>query len=418
MTSKIEFKNDTLNVPNNIEIPFISGDGIGKEVWEASQKVFDAAIQKSYGSDKSITWKKCLAGKEAFDQTGSWMPDETLDAIKSNLVAIKGPLETPVGGGIRSLNVLLRQTFDLFSCLRPIQWFEGVPSPVKNPELVDMVIFRENTEDIYAGIEWEAGSDDCNKLITYLQDTMGASTIRFPENCGIGIKPISVEGSKRIISAAIKYAIQHKKPNVTMAHKGNIQKYTEGLFRDIGYQVAEENFKDDTFTWKQYEKIKKENSIDAANDALKKAKESGKVIVKDCIADAFFQNSLLNPQDYSVVVTTNLNGDYISDALAAQVGGIGISPGGNINYQTGYAIFEATHGTAPSIAGLKKANPCAMLLSGVMLFNYIGWNEVASKIENAIKTSIKNKTVTEDFNMPNAIIKDTFTFAEEVIKNL
>ncbi|RAP39049.1 NADP-dependent isocitrate dehydrogenase [Candidatus Marinamargulisbacteria bacterium SCGC AAA071-K20] len=418
MSNKIIFTNNKLSVPNTIEIPYISGDGIGKEIWEASQPVFDAAIKKIYGVEKKIIWKKCLAGREAYDQTGEWMPEASLELIKAHLVAIKGPLETPVAGGIRSLNVLLRQTFDLFSCVRPIKWVEGVPSPVKNPQNVDMVIFRENTEDIYSGIEWKAGSEKSDELIKFLQDKMGTDTIRFPENCGIGIKPISIEGSRRIVTSAIKYAIKHNLPSVTIAHKGNIQKYTEGLFRDVGYQVAEETFKDQTFTWMQYEAIKKEEGIEKANNALENAQKSGKVIVKDCIADAFFQNSLLNPQDYSVVVTTNLNGDYISDALAAQVGGIGISPGGNINYLTGYAIFEATHGTAPTIAGQKKANPCALLLSGVMLFRYIGWNEVADSIENAIDISIKNKTVTADFNMPNAKIKDTFTFAEEIIKNL
>ena len=281
-----------------------------------------------------------------------------------------------------------------------------------------MIIFRENTEDIYAGIEWKENSKESQELITFLQNKMGITSIRFPNHCGIGIKPISIEGSKRIISSAIKYAIKHNKPSVTIVHKGNIQKYTEGLFRDMGYQVAEQDYQNTTFTWRQYENIKKNKSEKEANITLEHAKNTGKVIVTDCIADAFFQNSLLRPENYSVVVTTNLNGDYISDALAAQVGGIGISPGANINDQTGYAIFEATHGTAPTIAGQKKANPSAMILSGVMLFKYIGWNKVANTIEKAMETSIKNKTVTSDFNMPNAILKDTFTFAEEIIKNL
>ena len=418
MPTKIKWINNQLQVPDTITVPYIPGDGIGQEIWNASQAVFDAAIKKSYGDSKQVLWEKCLAGKEAFDQTGSWMPDESLQLITDHLIAIKGPLATPIGGGIRSLNVLLRKRFDLFSCIRPIKWIEGVPSPIKHPENVDMTIFRENTEDLYSGIEWQEGSEQSKQLIQFLQETLNVNSIRFPDNCGIGVKPISVEGSTRIISAAIHYALSHNKPSVTVVHKGNIQKFTEGLFRDTAYQVAETTFKDSTFTWNQYEHLKKTVSTEAAESALKTAKTEKKVIIKDCIADAFFQDALLKPEAHSVIVTTNLNGDYISDALAAQVGGIGISPGANINDNTGYAIFEATHGTAPAIAGQAKANPSALILSGVMLFKYIGWDDVAANIEHAISTAITNKTVTEDFKMPNATIQTTTDFSESIIQHL
>lgn len=416
--SKISIENNILNVPNTVTIPYIAGDGIGSEIWEASENVFKHALQSSYNGERNVNWKKCLAGKESFDKTGEWMPEETLETIKDHLVAIKGPLETPVSGGIRSLNVMLRQTLDLYACVRPVKWFEGVPSPVCKPQDVDMVIFRENTEDIYAGIEWKTGSSECKKIIDFLQNEMNVKSIRFPESSSIGIKPISKEGSERIIRAAINYAIQNKKPSVTISHKGNIQKFTEGMFRDIGYELAEREFPKETFTYKTYNEVSKNESKEEAEKLLKKALNEGKVIIKDTIADAFFQNALLSAKDYSVVVTTNLNGDYISDALAAQVGGIGISPGANINYKTGHAIFEATHGTAPTIAGQKKANPCALLLSGVMLFEYLGWIEAAEAISKGISKAIQNKTVTADFNMPNAKIHDTFEFAEAIISQI
>lgn len=413
--------NGKLNVPLQPVIPFIEGDGIGPEVWSASKRVLDAAIEKAYKGTRKIDWKEILAGEKAFNQTGEWLPSESLDACKEYLISIKGPLTTPIGGGIRSLNVALRQELDLFVCLRPVEWFQGVPSPVKHPEDVDMVIFRENTEDIYAGIEFNYDSPEAKKLLDFTINELGAGKkIRFPETTSFGIKPVSVEGSERLIRAAIQYAIDHKRPTVTLVHKGNIMKFTEGGFKKWGYEMAEREFGDKVFTWEQWEKIKKEQNEDAANAALKLAKAAGKVVIDDAIADNFLQQILLAPKNYSVVATLNLNGDYISDALAAAVGGIGIAPGANINYNTGHAVFEATHGTAPRFAGKNMMNPSSLLLSGVMMLEYMGWNEAADMILESLKLTIKRKRVTVDFFnlMQDATLLKTSEFADELIKSL
>ncbi len=399
-------------------IPYISGDGIGPEIWDATEAVVNEAVKHCYGNDRHITWKKILAGKEAYTQTNTWLPEETIDAIKDYGMAIKGPLETPVGGGIQSLNVQLRRRLDLYACVRPITWIPGVPSPVKNPEQVNMTIFRENTEDIYTGIEWPYDSPENKRLIKFLKEDLNVTAIRFPESSGISIKPISREGTERIIDAAYHYAITHKQKRLTLVHKGNIMKYTEGHFRDWGYDYLKKTYPQSVFIWKDYEDIKKESNLDTANQALDKAEKEGLLIVDDCIADAFFQNALLIPEKYSVIVTTNLNGDYISDALAAQVGGIGISPGANINYNTGHAIFEATHGTAPSLIGLKKANPSALLLSATMMLDYMGWTEASSAITQAIKQTIDHKIVTHDFDMRHATIVGTTEYANAIISRL
>lgn len=398
-------------------IPYIPGDGIGKEIWEASQAVFDAALQKAYNGDKKIIWQEILAGEKAFNQTGEWLPEATLDAIHEAKIAIKGPLTTPVGGGIRSINVTLRQKLDLFACVRPVRYFNGVPSPVKEPEKTDMVIFRENTEDVYAGIEFAIDDPNTKKIINFLQNELDVTNIRFPETSGIGIKPISQEGSQRLVRSAIDYAIKQGRKSVTLVHKGNIMKFTEGGFKGWGYDVAENDFSDATFTIRQFDKIKAQSGDEAAQTALNEAKTAGKVIINDVIADNFLQQILLYPERYDVVATTNLNGDYISDALAAQVGGIGISPGANINYHTGYAIFEATHGTAPDIAGLGKANPSSLLLSGVMLFEYLGWQEAADLITEAIGSALANKQVTSDFasQLDDATLLTTQGFGDYLI---
>lgn len=413
--------NGKINVPNNPIIPFIEGDGIGPEVWAASKLVMDAAVEKAYKGARKIEWKEILAGEKAFNQTGEWLPTASLDACKEYLVSIKGPLTTPIGGGIRSLNVALRQELDLFVCLRPVEWFQGVPSPVKHPEDVDMVIFRENTEDIYAGIEFNYDSPEAQKLLRFLTEDLGAGKkIRFPETTSFGIKPVSKDGSERLIRAAIQYALDHKKPSVTLVHKGNIMKFTEGAFKKWGYEMATREFGDKVFTWEQWEEIKKEQNEDAANDALKIAKAEGKVIIDDAIADNFLQQILLAPKNYSVIATLNLNGDYISDALAAAVGGIGIAPGANINYNTGHAVFEATHGTAPRFAGKDMMNPASLLLSGVMMLEYMGWNEAANMIVESLKLTIKRKRVTVDFYnlMQDATLLKTSEFALELVKNL
>lgn len=376
-TGKIVFANGKLQVPDFPVIPFIIGDGTGPDIWNASVRVFDAAVEKAYGGKRKIMWKEVLAGEKAFSETGNWLPDETLDAFKEYLVGIKGPLTTPVGGGIRSLNVALRQILDLYVCLRPVRWFQGVPSPVKRPDKVDMHIFRENTEDIYAGIEYMNGTPEATKVINFLVDEMGVSKIRFPKSSSIGIKPVSVEGTERLVRAAIEYTISHKLPSLTIVHKGNIMKFTEGGFKQWGYALVEREFGDKTFTWAQYDRLAAEQGRDVADAAQQKAVSEGKIIVKDVIADAFLQQILLRPDEYSVIATLNLNGDYISDALAAMVGGIGIAPGANINYQNGFAIFEATHGTAPKYAGLDQVNPGSVILSGALMFEYLGWNEVA-----------------------------------------
>ena len=417
---KITVTNGVLNVPNNPIIPFIEGDGIGPDIWAASERVLDAAVEKAYKGERKLVWKEVLAGEKAFNQTGEWLPKETLDVINEYLIAIKGPLTTPVGGGIRSLNVALRQELDLFVCLRPVRWFEGVPSPVKRPEDTDMVIFRENTEDIYAGIEYEKGSEAAKKVIDFLQNEMGVNKIRFPETSGIGIKPVSEEGTNRLVRAAINYAIKEGRKSVTLVHKGNIMKFTEGAFKNWGYVLAEKEFGDKVFTWAQYDRIKAEQGSDAANKAQADAEAAGKIIVKDAIADIFLQQILTRPREFDVVATLNLNGDYISDALAAQVGGIGIAPGANINYETGHAIFEATHGTAPKYAGLDKVNPSSVILSGVLLLEHLGWNEAATMILKSVEKTIASKVVTYDFArlMEGATEVKTSEFGDELIKNM
>ncbi|MEY4480802.1 MAG: isocitrate dehydrogenase [Bacillota bacterium] len=394
---KISIKDGVLQVPNNPIVPFIEGDGTGPDIWASAVRVLDAAVEKAYGGEKKIAWYEVYAGEKAFNKFGEWLPEDTLTAINEYLVAIKGPLTTPIGGGIRSLNVALRQELDLYTCVRPVRYFTGVPSPVKRPELVDMVIFRENTEDIYAGIEYQEGTEAVKKVLTFLQQEMGVNKIRFPETSGIGIKPVSKEGSKRLVRAAIEYAIKHGRKSVTLVHKGNIMKFTEGAFKNWGYEVAEQEFANETFTWDQYDRIKAEQGVDAANAAQKAAEDAGKVIIKDAIADIALQQVLTRPTDFEVIATLNLNGDYLSDALAAQVGGIGIAPGANINYLTGHAIFEATHGTAPKYAGKDVVNPGSVILSGVLMLEHMGWQEAANLIYKGMEAAIANKTVTYDF---------------------
>lgn len=418
--TKITFENGKLNVPDNPIIPFIEGDGIGPDIWNAAQKVFDGAVSKAYNGKRKIDWKEIYAGEKANKEKGEWLPQDTLDSIKTHYIAIKGPLTTPVGGGIRSLNVALRQKLDLFACLRPVRWFEGVPSPVKEPGKVDMAIFRENTEDIYAGIEWMANTPECDKVKKFLIEEMGVTNIRFPKTSSIGVKPVSIEGTERLVRSAIEYAIEHNKPSVTLVHKGNIMKYTEGQFKAWGYELAEREFGDKVFTWAQYDVIVEEKGKDAADQAQKEAEEAGKIIIKDSIADAFLQQILLRPENYDVIATLNLNGDYISDALAAAVGGIGIAPGANINYQTGHAIFEATHGTAPKYAGMDKVNPSSIILSGVMMLEHIGWKEAADLITNSIERTISQKRVTYDFErlMDNATLLKCSEFGEALVENM
>lgn len=417
---KITVENGVLHTPNNPIIPFIEGDGTGPDIWAAASQVLDAAVEKAYKGEKKIVWKEVYAGEKAFNKTGEWLPAETLKDIQEYLIAIKGPLTTPIGGGIRSLNVALRQELDLYVCLRPVRYFTGVPSPVKRPEDTNMVIFRENTEDIYAGIEYKEGTDDVRKLINFLQNEMGVDKIRFPETSGIGIKPVSAEGTKRLVRAAINYAIKEGRKSVTLVHKGNIMKFTEGAFKNWGYEVAEKEFGDKVFTWAQYDKIKEEQGTDAANKAQSDAEAAGKIIIKDSIADIFLQQILTRPREFDVVATMNLNGDYISDALAAQVGGIGIAPGANINYDTGHAIFEATHGTAPKYAGLDKVNPSSVILSGVLMLEHLGWTEAAALITNSMEKTIESKVVTYDFArlMDGATEVKCSEFAAELIKNM
>ncbi|WP_207369353.1 NADP-dependent isocitrate dehydrogenase [Heyndrickxia coagulans] len=417
---KITVENGVLNTPNHPIIPFIEGDGTGPDIWAAAQRVLDAAVEKAYKGEKKIVWKEVYAGEKAFNKTGEWLPQETLDTIREYFIAIKGPLTTPVGGGIRSLNVALRQELDLFVCLRPVRYFDGVPSPVKRPQDTDMVIFRENTEDIYAGIEYKEGSPEVKKVISFLQDEMGVKKIRFPETSGIGIKPVSKEGTERLVRAAINYAIKEGRKSVTLVHKGNIMKFTEGAFKNWGYELAEREFGDKVFTWSEYDRIKEEKGADAANQAQKEAEANGKIIIKDAIADIFLQQVLTRPREFDVVATMNLNGDYISDALAAQVGGIGIAPGANINYETGHAIFEATHGTAPKYAGLDKVNPSSVILSGVLMLEHLGWNEAAKLIIGSMEKTIASKVVTYDFArlMDGAREVKCSEFGDELIKNM
>ncbi len=418
--SKIKITNGELRVPDQPVIPYIEGDGIGRDITGPSQKVIDAAVEKAYSGKRKIIWKEVLAGEKAFRKTGNYLPDETIKAFKEYLVGIKGPLQTPVGEGIRSLNVALRQTLDLFVCLRPVRWFKGVPSPIRYPSLVDMHIFRENTEDIYAGIEYMTGEMDAKKLLDFLVGEMKVDKIRFPESSSFGIKPVSKEGSERLIRAAIQYAIHRQLPSVTLVHKGNIMKFTEGAFKIWGYDLAENEFGNQTFTWRQFEKIKDEKGQLDAENALEEAQKAGKVIIKDVITDAFLQESLLKPYNHSVIATMNLNGDYISDQLAAMVGGIGISPGANINYLNGYAIFEATHGTAPDIAGSGKANPSSLILSGVMMLEYLGWYEAAEHVYDAMEHVFARRRVTSDLyaQMEGAKLLSTSAFADEIIKNI
>ncbi|MDY0103994.1 MAG: NADP-dependent isocitrate dehydrogenase [Lentimicrobium sp.] len=409
-----------LVVPDAPVVPFIEGDGTGPDIWAASVRVLDAAVKKAYDGKRRIIWKEVFAGEKAFNQTGNWLPEETLEAFRHYKVGIKGPLTTPVGGGIRSLNVALRQQLDLYVCLRPVRWFKGVPSPVKDPSKVDMHIFRENTEDIYAGIEFMSGTPEAAKMLAFLRDEMNVDKIRFPETSSFGIKPVSKEGTERLVRAALNYTIDRKLPSLTLVHKGNIMKFTEGAFKKWGYDLARNEYGDKIFTWAEYDEIVAKSGKEAADLAQKSALDSGKILVKDSIADAFLQQILLRPAEYSVIATLNLNGDYISDALAAIVGGIGIAPGANINYTTGHAIFEATHGTAPKYAGQDKVNPGSVILSGAMMLEYMGWNEAADLIYASIGQTILSGKVTYDFHrlMENATKLKTSEFATEVVKNI
>jgi len=402
---KMTMENGRLIVPECALIPFIEGDGIGPDIWHAAVHVFDNAVERAYSNSRRIEWVEVLAGEKAFNKTGEWLPQATLDSIQDHLVAIKGPLTTPIGGGIRSLNVALRQKLDLFACVRPVRWFEGVPSPVKQPDLVDMIIFRENTEDIYAGIEWMEGTEDLEKVKSFFINEMGVTNIRFPDTCSLGVKPVSIEGTERLVRSAIDYALSHERNSVTLVHKGNIMKFTEGAFRDWGYEVAKRDY----------------GATDLDGGPWQIIKKDGKeLIVKDVIADAFLQQILLRPSEYDVIATLNLNGDYISDALAAIVGGIGIAPGANINYITGRAIFEATHGTAPKYAGKDQVNPSSVILSGVMMLEYMGWQEAADLIVNGIKGAIGKKRVTYDFHrlMEGATKLKCSEFGGEIIANM
>ena len=438
----ITITNGKLNVPDNPTIPFIEGDGTGVDIWPASKHVFDSAVAKAYGGKKKINWKEVLAGEKAFNKTGNWLPDETLDAFRQYLVGIKGPLTTPVGGGITSLNVALRQILDLYVCLRPVRWYKGVPSPVKNPGAVDIVLFRENTEDIYAGIEFAAGTPQAQKVLDFIEKEfpkqfskirfntkeksesfwklVGAPNMNNDVQVGIGIKPVSYSGSVRLIHSAIAYAVKFNRKSVTLVHKGNIMKFTEGAFRDWGYAVAAEYFGDKVYTWNQWEKTKKEKGEEAANAEQKAALASGKILIKDSIADIALQQVLTRPEDFEVIATLNLNGDYLSDALAAQVGGIGIAPGANINYITGHAIFEATHGTAPKYAGQDKVNPGSVILSGVMMLEYMGWQEAADLISRGLEKAISTKRVTYDFHrqMEGATLLKCSEFGNEIVNNM
>jgi isocitrate dehydrogenase len=396
---KITIQNGTLRVPDDPIIPFIEGDGTGPDIWRASVRVFDAAVEKAYRGRRRIEWMEVYAGEKAFKKFSAWLPDETVEAFREYLVGIKGPLTTPIGGGIRSLNVALRQLLDLYVCLRPVRWFKGVPSPVRHPEKVDMVIFRENTEDIYAGIEFEQGSEDVKKVLAFLRETFPQmyKRVRFPETSSIGLKPVSREGSERLIRAAIEYALANKRRSVTFVHKGNIMKFTEGAFRNWGYALAEREFGDRVYTWDQWERAKAKKGEAAANAEQKAELAANKLLVKDSIVDITLQQVLTRPDEFDVIATLNLNGDYLSDALAAQIGGIGIAPGGNINYVTGHAVFEATHGTAPKYANLDKVNPGSVVLSGEMMLRYMGWAEAADLIVKGMNGAIGGKTVTYDF---------------------
>jgi isocitrate dehydrogenase len=418
--SKIAMSPNGIQVPADPIIPFIEGDGTGADIWAASVRVFDAAVNKAFNGSRKVIWKEVLAGEKAFKTSGDWLPQETLDVISSHLVAIKGPLTTPVGGGIRSLNVALRQKLDLYACVRPVRWYTGVPSPVKEPQKVNMTIFRENTEDIYAGIEYLTGSPENERLKHFLIDEMGVKNIRFPDTSSFGIKPVSIEGTERLVRAAIEYALRKGSKSVTIVHKGNIMKFTEGKFKEWGYNLAEREYGKKVWTWAQYDRMVSEQGQEAAEAAQKTAIDNGALVIKDVIADAFLQQILLRPADYDVIATLNLNGDYISDALAAMVGGIGIAPGANINYINGAAIFEATHGTAPKYAGLDKVNPSSVILSGVMMFDYLGWGEASDLIEKGLEKAIEKKRVTYDFHrlMEGATLLKCSEFGDEIISNM
>ena len=419
---KITLEQGKLQVPEHPIIPFIEGDGTGRDIWRASVRVFDAAVQKAYGGNRKIAWMEVFAGEKAYNQFGSWLPEETIQSFKEYLVGIKGPLTTPIGGGIRSLNVALRKMLDLYVCLRPVRYFTGVPSPVKHPENVDMLVFRENTEDIYAGIEFEDGTPDNIKFKQLLKENFPDEyqKIRFPETSGFGIKPVSREGTERLVRAAIQYGLDNNRRSVTLVHKGNIMKFTEGSFRKWGYALAEQEFGDQVYTWAQWDRTKEAYSEQAANDEQAAALNSGKLLIKDVIADIVFQQTITRAREFDILATMNLNGDYLSDALAAQVGGIGIAPGGNINYASGHAIFEATHGTAPKYADKDVVNPGSVILSGEMMFRYMGWYEAADMIINGMEGAISAKTVTYDFHrlMADATLLKTSQFGDAVINHM
>ena len=419
---KITISGGKLQVPDHPVIPFIEGDGIGPDIWRSSVRVLDAAVAKAYGGRKQIKWMEVYAGQKSFDHLQTWLPDETIDAFREFLVGIKGPLTTPIGGGIRSLNVALRQLLDLYVCLRPVRWFKGVPSPVKHPEKVNMVIFRENTEDIYAGIEFAAGTDEAKKFAEFLKTNFPAQykKLRFPATTGFGVKPVSQEGSERLIRAAIEFAVKSKSKSVTFVHKGNIMKFTEGAFRNYGYALAEKEFAGQTYTWDQWERTKKDKGEAAANAEQKAELAKGKILIKDAIADITLQQVLTRPDEFDVIATLNLNGDYLSDALAAQVGGIGIAPGGNVNYVTGHAVFEATHGTAPKYADLDKVNPGSVILSGEMMLRYMGWTEAADLILKGMDGAIQARTVTYDFarQMEGATEVSCSKFGDAIIAHM
>lgn len=419
---KIVMQNGRLQVPARPIIPFIEGDGIGVDIWPASRQILDAAVEKAYGGACQIAWMEVYAGEKAYKMFNTWLPDETIQAFREFIVGIKGPLTTPVGGGIRSLNVALRKELDLYACVRPVRWFPGLPSPVKHPELVDMVTFRENTEDVYAGIEFESESPENQRFLEFLKENFPQefAKIRFPETSAIGIKPISRQGTERLVRAAIRYALENKRKSVTLVHKGNIQKFTEGAFRNWGYELAEREFGDQVYTWQQWNKTKAERGQEAADEEQRAALAAGKLLIKDSIADIIFEKTISKASDYDVIATMNLNGDYLSDALSAQVGGVGIAPGGNINYDTGVAVFEATHGTAPIHAGLDKANPGSLVLSGEMMLRYMGWKEAADYVIKGLEGAIARKTVTYDLHrlMEGATLLKTSEFAKAVIENM
>ena len=421
---KITMDGNNLNVPNKPIIPFIEGDGTGSDIWNASKIVLDAAVKKAYNGEREISWLEVYAGDKSNDVYGenTWLPEETLEKIEEYKIAIKGPLTTPIGGGIRSINVALRQKLDLYVCLRPVKWFQNVPSPVKNPEDVDMVIFRENTEDIYAGIEFLEGTDDAHKMLNFLKTEFPDkyAKLRFPNSVGMGIKPISQEGTSRLVRASIKYAIDNNRKSVTLVHKGNIMKFTEGAFKNWGYDIAENEFRDLVYTWRDYDLTVENKGQSEADKEYDEAMKSGKIIIKDVIADAFLQQILTRPKEYDVIATMNLNGDYVSDALAAQIGGIGIAPGANINYDTGVAIFEATHGTAPKYANQDKVNPSSVILSGEMMLRYLGWTEAADLILEAINKALEKKQVTYDFHrlMEGASLLKCSEFGQELVDNM